>query len=244
MSVAPAVGAAGWAFLLLAGVLLPIATAIFAQTERRRAAAAGLGGDRAVESGPTRIALYAQILVTHAVLFGGAIAVARAEGIELFPTLRISLRDVVAAGVALIGAISVAELYWRSRSPVERERLWVRRILPQTASERWVWVLVSAGAAVAEETAYRGVFVAIMSAATGSFTIAIVASAVAFAVVHAPQGFAGIVYVFVIALVHQVLILVTGTLLLAILVHFTYDVLAGLWLPQRHGLTKRITLDT
>jgi hypothetical protein len=65
----------------------------------------------------------------------------------------------------------------------------------------------------------------------------VIASAVAFAAVHAPQGFAGIGYVLVIALLHQALVLATGTLFLAIVVHFTYDVLAGLWLAKRHGLT-------
>jgi membrane protease YdiL (CAAX protease family) len=72
---------------------------------------------------------------------------------------------------------------------------------------------------------------------TGSLPVAVIASAVAFAVVHAPQGLAGVGYVLVIALLHQALVLVTGTLLLVVVVHFAYDVLAGLWLAPRHGLT-------
>jgi membrane protease YdiL (CAAX protease family) len=77
----------------------------------------------------------------------------------------------------------------------------------------------------------------VATTATGSLSIAVLASAIAFAAVHAPQGLAGIGYVFVIALLHQTLVLVTGTLVLAIIVHFAYDVLAGLWLARRHGLT-------
>jgi membrane protease YdiL (CAAX protease family) len=97
-------------------------------------------------------------------------------------------------------------------------------------------VLVSAGAALAEEVAYRGAFVSFALAATGSLTVAIAASAIAFAVVHAPQGLSGVGYVFVIALLHHALVLFTGTLALAIGVHFVYDVVAGLWLARRHGL--------
>jgi membrane protease YdiL (CAAX protease family) len=125
---------------------------------------------------------------------------------------------------------------WRSRSAEEREQLWVRQILPRTRVERRVWVLVSAGAAIAEEVAYRGAFVAFAAGVTGSLPLAIVASAVAFAVVHAPQGMSGMGYVLVIALLHHALVLFTGTLWLAIAVHFAYDVLAGLWLARRHGL--------
>jgi uncharacterized protein len=108
--------------------------------------------------------------------------------------------------------------------------------VPHTRAERRMWILVSAGASVAEEVAYRGVFIAFAAAVTGSIPVAVVASGAAFAAVHAPQGLAGIGYVFVIALLHQALVLATGTLLLAIVVHFAYDVLAGLWLARRHGL--------
>jgi membrane protease YdiL (CAAX protease family) len=132
--------------------------------------------------------------------------------------------------------LALGEMSWRSRSPAERERLGVRQILPRTVAERRAWVVVSAGAALAEEVAYRGAFVAFAAAATGSLPLAIAASAAAFAAVHAPQGLSGVGYVLVIAVLHHALVLFTGTLWLAIAVHFTYDVLAGLWLAPRHGL--------
>jgi membrane protease YdiL (CAAX protease family) len=228
------VGIAGVAFLVFAGVLLPLAAGLLAMAERRRAGADPRSDD--VHVAP-RIQLYVQALFTHAVLLGAAVAAARAEGIALFPRTAIEPRDLGAAALTLIGVVAIGELSWRSRSPAERERLWVRRILPHTRSERRAWIVVSAGAALAEEVAYRGVFVALAAAATGSLPIAVIASAIAFALVHAPQGPAGVGYVFVIALIHQALVLVTGTLLLAIGVHFAYDVLAGLWLARRHGLT-------
>jgi membrane protease YdiL (CAAX protease family) len=227
-------GVAGVAFLVFAGVLLPLAAGLLAVAERRRADVDPPSDDVHV---PARMQLYLQALLTHAVLLGAGVAAARVEGIVLFPRTAIAPRDLGAAALTLIAVVAIGELSWRSRSAGERDRLWVRRILPHSRSERRTWIVVSAGAAIAEEVAYRGVFVALAAAATGSLPIAVIASAIAFALVHAPQGPAGIGYVFVIALIHQALVLVTGTLLLAIGVHFAYDVLAGLWLARRHGLT-------
>lgn len=232
----PVIGLAGWAFLVFAGVLLPVATVAFALSEGRRVVDAGGGEGHPPERRPTRLALYSQVLFTHAVLLGLAVIVARVESVRLFPPLQLDLRDAAVAAGALIAVLSMGELSWRRRSVADRERLWVRRILPRNAAERRAWILVSAGAAVAEEVAYRGVFVAIAASATGSIAVAIVASAVSFAIVHAPQGVSGVGYVFIIALIHQALVIATGSLLPAIAVHFAYDVLAGLWLARRHGL--------
>jgi membrane protease YdiL (CAAX protease family) len=226
----PVIGPAAWAFLALAGIGLPLMATLFALGERRR-------GDIADPHAASRLHLYGQALFTHALLFGIAVLTARVEHVVVVSRVAIDLSDVTAASVTLLAVVAVGELSWRSRSPAERERLWVRRILPHTLAERRMWIVVAAGAAIAEEIAYRGVFVALASSALGSLPLAVIASAVAFAAVHAPQGSAGVGYVFVIALLHQALVLVTGTLLLAIVVHFAYDVLAGLWLARRHGLT-------
>ena len=227
------VGAVGWLFLLFAGVLLPLAALSFAASERRRAAGSSDAGDGA---GIPRTALYAQALVTHAVLLGASVGAARVAGVSLFGRRSVDVADVGAALLTLTAVVAIGEWSWRSRSPAERERLWVRQILPRTTGERRAWVALSAGAALAEEVAYRGAFVSFALAATGSLPLAIGASAVTFAAVHAPQGLSGVGYVLVIALLHNALALFTGGLLLPIAVHFVYDVLAGLWLAKRHGV--------
>lgn len=236
MTGSPTVGVVGWAFLAFAGVALPLAAAVFAATERRRAPADVDPDATGGVPRPTRAQLYVQALFTHAVLFGAAIAASRVEGVALFARVEIGARELAAAMVTLVVVVAVGELSWRTRSPAERQRLWVRHILPQTRAERRMWVLVAAGAGIAEEVAYRGAFIAFATTATGSVHAAVLASAVAFAAVHAPQGLAGIGYVFVIAVLHQALVIYTGTLVLAIGVHFAYDVIAGLWLARRHGL--------
>ena len=225
MTAAGAVGAAGWAFLLFAGVGLPLAAVGFARGEAGR------------ERDPSRASLYASALLTHAMLLAAALLASRAEGLTLGGGSGADPRHLAAAAATLLAAVAVGELSWRSRTSAERERLWVRRVVPQTPAERRLWLVVSAGAAIAEEAAYRGAFVAFAAAATGSVPVAVVASAVAFAAVHAPQGLASVGYVLVLALLHHALVLYTGTLLLAVAVHFSYDVLAGLWLAKRHGLT-------
>jgi hypothetical protein len=175
-------------------------------------------------------------LFTHAFVLAAAVLAARAEKIVLFADVTLRVRDVAAGVLTLATVVGIGELSWRTRTPAERERLWVRRILPRTPAERRGWIVISAGAAIAEEVAYRGAFVAVATMVTGSALVAVLASAVAFAAVHAPQGVSGTGYVFLIALLHQALVLFTGTLLVAIVVHFAYDVVAGLWLARRHGL--------
>ena len=235
MTVPPIVGAAGWAFLVFAGLLLPLAALMFASGERRRMAGAHSAGGEALPA-PSRIALYAQALVTHVVLLCAAVAAARASDVVLFPPGAVRAPELAAAALTLVAVLALGELSWRSRSPEERERLWVRQILPRTRAERRAWVVVSAGAAIAEEAAYRGAFVAFATGASGSLPLAIAASALAFAVVHAPQGLSGLGYVLVIAVMHHALVLFSGTLWLGLAVHFAYDVLAGLGLARRHGL--------
>jgi membrane protease YdiL (CAAX protease family) len=234
----PSIGAAGWAFLIFAGLLLPLAAGAFAATEARRSTHDPSGERSDSERHPARVHLYLNALFTHAVLLGAALLAVRAEEVVLFARRDLRPRDFALALGTLLAVLAIAEASWRARSPEDRARLWVRHILPQTPTERRWWIVVSAGAALAEEVAYRGAFYLFVLAATGSAVVAIAASAIAFAIVHAPQGLAGVGYVFVIALLHQALVLATGTLLLGIAVHFVYDVLAGLWLSRRHGLVR------
>lgn len=232
----PAIGVVGWSFLLFAGLLLPAAALAFAASEARQSRIeSDVATDAVTES---RVTLYAQVLGTHALLFLVAVLAARGENVAIARSIDVGGGDIALSALALIGVIALGELSWRTQSPHARAQLWVRKILPRTPSERRLWVAVSAGAAIAEEVAYRGVFVTFAAGATGNTAVAIVVSAVVFAVVHAPQGLAGMGYVFVIALLHHALVLLTGTLLLAMTVHFTYDVVAGLWLAKRHGLVR------
>jgi len=99
--------------------------------------------------------------------------------------------------------------------------------LPVSSSQWALWLLLSLAAGIAEETAYRGVLVVILSSLTASFLVATVLSAVAFAIVHYPQGKKTMGWVFVLGLVMQAVVAATGTLFVAMGVHAVYDVTAA-----------------
>ena len=63
---------------------------------------------------------------------------------------------------------------------------------------------------------------------TASFVLAVILSAAAFAIVHYPQGAKSMGWVFAIGLVMQGVVLVTGTLYVAMGVHAVYDVTAAI----------------
>ncbi len=82
-------------------------------------------------------------------------------------------------------------------------------------------------ASVAEEAAYRGVGFAILWYALGNGWVAAVLCAVAFALAHTVQGWRSAGWVFLIGLVMQGLAVLAGTLVLAMLVHLLYDLVAS-----------------
>jgi len=103
----------------------------------------------------------------------------------------------------------------------------MRHLLPVTSGQWGLWLLLSIAAGIAEETAYRGVLVVILSSVTASFVVAAVLSAFAFAIVHYPQGAKSMGWVFAIGLVMQAVVAATGTLYVAMGVHALYDVKAA-----------------
>jgi membrane protease YdiL (CAAX protease family) len=104
----------------------------------------------------------------------------------------------------------------------------MRHLLPRTWPQWALWLAVSLAAGIAEETAYRGVLVVLLASATASFVVATVLSAIAFAIVHYPQGAKSMGWVFAIGLVMQAVVSVTGTLYVAMGVHAVYDVTAAI----------------
>lgn len=141
--------------------------------------------------------------------------------------------DWVAAGAAL-GACFVLRAVARFlRSEEERRALMVYRLAPRTPVEWIVWSLLALVASVTEEIAYRGVGVAILHFWTGSLAAAIVVCAAAFAVAHALQGWKSGAVILVMALLFHALVLFTGTLVLAMLAHLVYDVVAAIGIARR-----------
>ena len=205
-------------FVLLVLVVMPIAAV------RSKSIVAGERGHRA----PERSDILARALIVQLLLFALAFVVARHERMALWSWTGLRPVNVGVALGALALLLAVGALSWQLRTPDERRSLWMRHLLPRTAAQWALWLVVSLAAGVAEETAYRGVLVVLLASLTASFVTAVILSAIAFAIVHYPQGAKSMGWVFAIGLVMQAVVAVTGTLYVAMGVHAVYDVTAAI----------------
>jgi membrane protease YdiL (CAAX protease family) len=206
-------------FVLLVLVVMPIAAVrskslIAVGTPRRRP--------------PRRSDVLARALVVQLLLFAISFVVARHQRMNLWRWTGLRALNFGVAAGALALLIGVGALSWQLLSPDERRTLWMRHLLPRTWPQWALWLAVSLAAGIAEETAYRGVLVVLLASATASFVVATVLSAIAFAIVHYPQGAKNMGWVFAIGLVMQAVVSVTGTLYVAMGVHAVYDVTAAI----------------
>jgi membrane protease YdiL (CAAX protease family) len=112
----------------------------------------------------------------------------------------------------------------------------VYKLAPRTPRQWALWALAIACASIAEEAFYRGVGMSILWYSLGNPWISALLCAAAFAVAHSVQGLRSTVFIGLIALVKHALVAITGTLLLAMLVHAVYDLIAG-WLIAREAET-------
>jgi membrane protease YdiL (CAAX protease family) len=218
-------GTAGIVHLVLFGLLIPLG----AWHSRRRMARGPL---------PPRVPYFISVLVQQAAFLGIALAVAGALDLELFAPYRPDPLDATLGLGFLAAAIVLLRPAWRRQ--VERRERFVALVAPRTALERALWIGVSVGAGVGEEIAYRGVFVAILAPALG-LPAAVGLAALAFALGHLAQGWRAGPVVLAFALGFHALVLATGTLVVAIVVHIAYDIVAGLTygrLAERYGYPR------
>jgi membrane protease YdiL (CAAX protease family) len=207
----------GWWFLTVIGVMVPIAAIRSASRTR----------DVDIQSSH-RISQRLRNVVVLSVLAIAALYVAHRDHIDLFEPVRIMTRLVVVSLGILAGTLILAELLLIARSPEERKKLWVRQIIPRNNAERLVWVISSCAAGATEEIIFRGVFFALLVAVTESITIASLLSAIVFAIAHYRQGFKSMAFILGIALLFQWLVIYSGSLIPAMIVHALYNIVRGL----------------
>jgi membrane protease YdiL (CAAX protease family) len=177
-----------------------------------------------------RRAIYAEALVLQTALFLIAAALAWYLGVPLFPRVAPDGSDLLLAAGILALALTAAFGGWRFASPEAKER--IRMLLPSTRGERMAWILVSAAAAIGEETVYRGLLPRLLESLSGSFVLAIVVSVIVFSLAHLIQGWTSALIVGLFALGFHAMVTSSGALWTAIAVHFLYDLLAGLMLGR------------
>jgi membrane protease YdiL (CAAX protease family) len=221
-------GGASLLFLVYVFVFLPWKAYTSAQRLRQARAAqkTGEGGTAAPAALPSREVIWAGTIISLGLLGILAAFVGRGFGFEVFALQRLGLREVGAAVLALVVCFAARAVVKASRSEEERRGLAVYKLVPRTPREWALSVVAILAAAVAEETAYRGVTMSILTYSLGNAWIAALLSAAAFAVAHWMQGWKSGLAIFAIGLAMQALVAYTGTLVLAMVVHALYDLAA------------------
>jgi membrane protease YdiL (CAAX protease family) len=178
-----------------------------------------------------KIPVYLQSMVMQIILCVLAYFAARSEKIEI-PFSNFNYTSIGAA-VALIGiALGIA---WLSQKfSKEKDESTLHHILPDTNSERMVWILACVVAAFCEEYIYRGVlFQMIMGYMENIWWLAAVLSAVVFAFGHGTQGERAIIQIIPFAVGFQFLAWISGGLILPMIAHFIYNILVEVFFGDK-----------
>ncbi|MEO5760799.1 MAG: CPBP family intramembrane glutamic endopeptidase [Vicinamibacteria bacterium] len=211
MSLGP-VSLVGWIFIIFVGVVVP-----WAVLRNRESALA-------MASIPLQDRFVAMLMPQ---LFLGALAVGTGyvEEVELFPPQWPSLVSWEAGVAFMVIALRLVRPHWR-RSVEQHKPTW-RLFAPTNPHEGRMWIALSLAAGIAEELVWRGVLPALLMMLTGSASASIALSVVSFALAHAIQGVRSVLAIGTIAAAFHALVWLSGSLYVAMTVHFVYDVIAG-----------------
>jgi membrane protease YdiL (CAAX protease family) len=205
-------------FAFLVGIYVPIA----ATRARARLEAAAQPIGRAFRKNAAIVQL---------TMLAMGLAVAWTHGIRTLPAPAAAWQWVLVVPALAIGEL-LRWVSWTSMSVEQRRAAWVRNILPSRA-ELPEWTALTLLAAVAEEITYRGVLFGILATATGSLVFASLLCAASFGAAHAPQGRRSQVTIGVLALLLHGLVMLTGSLLPAMIVHAAANMISATVMPRR-----------
>src|SRR5471032_411583 len=215
-----AIGLSSLVFLLYMLLLIPFAAI---RGARRFNARASTGGARQSRPLPSRLRVFTSTSIILTILFALAWVTARSFGDQIFAVPQFGARDAI-AGVAALAMCFIMIFVGRAiRTPEEMARLLVNRLMPQGTRETAAYSIMSIIAGISEEAAYRGVLVQVLWYGLGNGWIAVFIAATAFAIAHALQGWKSMLMILVIACVMHALVWFTGTLVIAMVVHATFD---------------------
>ena len=114
-----------------------------------------------------------------------------------------------------------------------------RVLVPRSAPQRALFMLVALTAGFCEELLYRGWLWRFFGNLTGHLWISVVLSAAAFGLAHAYQGRAGIIGAGVLGLLLSVPVLVANSLIPAQVIHAGIDLMNGLLLSKAAESSSR-----
>ncbi|HEY8713131.1 MAG TPA: CPBP family intramembrane glutamic endopeptidase [Thermoanaerobaculia bacterium] len=203
---------AGYLHLFLFGILIPISA---------------IRSKKLLESRPLppRRKYFISVFIQVGCFALFSIAVAHLDRIEVFPRAFPPLRAIVAGVVFLALAVMFGWTTWR-KAVLERERV-VALFMPANNVERLLWIGSAALAGFGEEITWRGVQTALLTRLTGSVAVAIILAIAMFAVAHAMQGWKSVGVIAIFTAGFHALVWLSGSLYVAMVVHFIYDLIAG-----------------
>lgn len=186
-----------------------------------------------------RIPLYFQSAVMQIVVALLAWGTAVNEEIKV-PIAAVFTFPAIMCAMALIAfGIVFSWLDRRSKKQHDEAPGRLQYILPTNTKEKTAWLITIAIAAFCEEYIYRGVLFQLIQVDSGMHAlIAAALSAIVFGFGHATQGERAVLIIIPFALLFQLVVYLSGGLLLAMITHFVYnamvDVLFSKKIRARH----------
>jgi len=174
---------------------------------------------------PKKPGVYQGTIFVLSCLFLQAGLIWQSFGLQVFAYYETNWKDAAIGTAFLALFLAVIAPRWKFKSFHERDQVY--RMMPQSPTELAWWTMVSFCAGVFEEVIYRGVLFGIFMYWFGSWWVAALLCALAFALAHAIQGWKNMAIIFFMGLAFQGLVLMTGTLYMAMAVHTIYDFIAG-----------------
>jgi membrane protease YdiL (CAAX protease family) len=218
----------GYYFLFYIGFFLPFVS--YRSLKRIRANSAL----------PSSTRVYVTTIILATVLLSLAILTARDNWIFLFQTPKLGIKEWLIGAAAL--TLKLGFFWFRHRTPKFEVRRTIELIAPRTSGQKLVFCAMAAMAAISEEAAYRGVAFTLFSRLLNNTILGTLASAIAFGLGHQTQGPRTVLIVILHALVDQVVVYLTGTLYIAMGIHFIYDAVAGMVLSKQIAATENRSL--
>ncbi len=172
--------------------------------------------------------MYASSIVQLGLMGAFALIVGRTWHFEPFVAPNPGVRAWLIGAVVLVFNRAIMMFSRRWRTDEERRTMFVYRLAPRTASDIALFVAVAIAAGVFEEIAYRGVLFGLLAQVFGSPWPAYGIAIIVFTAAHAVQGLKSALAILVMTIGFHILVAETGTLVVAMVVHSLYDVIAGL----------------
>lgn len=143
------------------------------------------------------------------------------ENLDISLNSKLNLPSILSGTIFLLIALGFAYLGQRKQQPEGT----LRYLLPETNTDRILWILAVVVAAFCEEYIYRGVLFQLLSLQLeGNIWGAIILSAIIFGFGHGTQGEKAILQIIPFAIGFHVLAVISEGLMLPMIVHFIYNI--------------------